>query len=1003
MKKRILCLLLAAVMVFAMASVGFAAAPAAGLPNFKKVDTYTDGYFPDVTTGHWYYYNVKASYEMGLMLGKTVNGKTVFAAADSVSIAETIALAARIHSIYHTGSAGFVQGAPWYQVYVDYAVANGIIEAGEYSNYTAKATRAQFSTIMAASVPESALQPINDVDAGEVHDLPHDTAYAKTAYLLYNAGIITGTDSYGTFKANAAIRRDEAVTIVTRIVDPSLRKSFEPAAVQRAAVESVEVSGYRSTRHMLTDVSGKVLECYHWKEYAVGQGERLRVTFYPAESCGAVVWASSNPAVASVSEYGWLEIHQQGEAEITVTAAGGAVGILKVQVPNPLPELQYALTADGKGYEITGCDPAVYAAHIPASYNGLPVVSIKGGAFKDCKNLRYFTVDPAQTTFYAEDGVVFTDRPEKTLVAFPPNYDLAGYYYVPVDTVAVADYAFAGIRSRTLNTITMQEGLKKLGDRVFFQAGWQIMIYLPESLTEIGEDLLLNQTANIPFYAYPNSVAAQYATQNKIPVGLIRPFDGKDTAVEMEEPVSLPVSEATLPNPADIVYVPAGQRYTITMYDTADVSRRYDLSDYEQTTDGEVRLMLETQWSEIIPDANGNTLADFPHQTGLYGAGYTESAAIVRAYDRLGNLVGWQKVSGDFAFSYPGAYSIGVEGGTSTVLTVLPVKPVFISGEGYCRVDPQTWIRLPDGNISQYFVVCMLYPTHTMQFAMHTNLFSSSTVDTLGTPIYRDGSSSHYGVMLFFSYDASRADQMSVNSIHFDGLECVWEDENIRCMMSGSLNITEEYGQNLSRILQQVKDTMLGTYFPESIPIRQITVDSMSSWNPNASKGNISLPADSVTELAEDVLAHEMVHAVDQQITVLAEGPYAPSPWFEGRAEYISAMIYRGDGTPGYYDWSFLSEEDRADFFHYYYYSTNRNTEYGVGHWFFWYLCKTYGEDVSVEIMSNIAALPVVEDIPSSEITPEMEEQWAQMFKKCVEDATEVGVFQNFVRDVIEK
>ena len=89
------------------------------------------------------------------------------------------------------------------------------------------------------------------------------------------------------------------------------------------------------------------------------------------------------------------------------------------------------------------------------------------------------------------------------------------------------------------------------------------------------------------------------------------------------------------------------------------------------------------------------------------------------------------------------------------------------------------------------------------------------------------------------------------------------------------------------------------------------------------------------------------------------------------------------------------------DFFHYYYYSTNRLTEYDVGYAFFYYLCKTYGDDVSAEIMASIAELPAVPE--HFEDTDATVETRAQMFKQCVEAATEVGVFQNFVRDVIEK
>ena len=194
---------------------------------------------------------------------------------------------------------------------------------------------------------------------------------------------------------------------------------------------------------------------------------------------------------------------------------------------------------------------------------------------------------------------------------------------------------------------------------------------------------------------------------------------------------------------------------------------------------------------------------------------------------------------------------------------------------------------------------------------------------------------------------------------------------------------------------------MVGTYFPADAPIGQIIIDSTSSWSPVASEGNIHLPEDVVRDFSELTIAHEMVHAIDQKIAALAHNKYAPTPWYEGRAEYLSRLILNENGAPNDFDWSFLSEEDKADFFHYYYYSTNRTTEYDVGHHFFYYLLQTYGENVSAKIMANIAALPEID--PIVQVSDEKQEEYAQMFKQCIEAATEVGVFQNFVRDVIDK
>ncbi|MBR2831334.1 MAG: S-layer homology domain-containing protein, partial [Oscillospiraceae bacterium] len=137
--KRIIAPLLILVLLMSFAPSSLAAD--GSLDNFKKVNEYTKGQFTDVKTGDWYYESVKAGYEFGLVKGTS---ESTYSPDNNITIAQSITLAARLHAIFNTGSESFVQGSPWYQVYVDYAVKNRIIGANEYSNYDAKATRAQF-------------------------------------------------------------------------------------------------------------------------------------------------------------------------------------------------------------------------------------------------------------------------------------------------------------------------------------------------------------------------------------------------------------------------------------------------------------------------------------------------------------------------------------------------------------------------------------------------------------------------------------------------------------------------------------------------------------------------------------------------------------------------------------------------------------------------------------------------------------------------------------------
>ncbi len=222
MKKRFISLCLIVVLVLGIFTTAFAAN--AGFDNFKKVNTYLEGKFSDVPTTEWFYSNVKTAFELNLVDGVSDDK---FNPRGNITIAETIVLACRLNNIYYGGSGKFTQGTPWYQVYVDYAEENGIIEPGEYPNYNKPALRSEFAKILAHSIPESAFSSINSVDFGSLPDVPSSEPNAKEIYMLYNAGVLTGSDDYGSFKPDNNIQRSEVSAIITRMAIPSMREKLE--------------------------------------------------------------------------------------------------------------------------------------------------------------------------------------------------------------------------------------------------------------------------------------------------------------------------------------------------------------------------------------------------------------------------------------------------------------------------------------------------------------------------------------------------------------------------------------------------------------------------------------------------------------------------------------------------------------------------------------------------------------------------------------------------------
>lgn len=290
-------LLAAGLAVATLVSVPAFAAETDGLEHFQPVAAYSDGLFTDLDPNGWYMENVETAYELGLMKGV---GSGSFSPDGTISLGETIALAARVHSIYETGEASFTQGSPWYQVYVDYAARNGIFTGSAATDYGAPATRSQFAAILASALPEEALEPINTVDDGMIPDVPVGAANYDAIYLLYRAGVLTGSDGKGTYNPQTTIGRSSVAALVTRMVKPELRQSIT------LIYDGPEIP----LSHHISSVSKNIL--------TVGETVQIHVDYYPANTTvRTVTYTSSKPEVASVSSSGLITALSPGSTDIT--------------------------------------------------------------------------------------------------------------------------------------------------------------------------------------------------------------------------------------------------------------------------------------------------------------------------------------------------------------------------------------------------------------------------------------------------------------------------------------------------------------------------------------------------------------------------------------------------------------------------------------------------------------------------------------------------------------
>ena len=145
------------------------------MTNFQKTATYNNQ-FSDVSASYWATPSIKLCYEYGFMKGTTPKQ---FSPTGALTVAEAIVMADRLHEIYTTGQSTLTNGEPWYQTYVDYAIENGIVQAGDFTSYTAKATRGQMAYLFSRALPASVLPAINNVQT-----LPDVTGSISTSQIF---------------------------------------------------------------------------------------------------------------------------------------------------------------------------------------------------------------------------------------------------------------------------------------------------------------------------------------------------------------------------------------------------------------------------------------------------------------------------------------------------------------------------------------------------------------------------------------------------------------------------------------------------------------------------------------------------------------------------------------------------------------------------------------------------------------------------------------------------
>lgn len=179
--------------------------------------------FADVEESAWYGTEqegvLRDAVELGLFHGV---GGDRFSPDRALTLAETVKLAAVVRSTYCGDGHRFDQaaGTHWYDTYLDYAVAQGILTREQFPELDRTATRSEAAFLLFHALPETELPQRSTLSPP---DVTLEAPYYYEISRLYQAGVLSGSDGNGTFHGGSTLTRAQAAAIAVRLVLPERR------------------------------------------------------------------------------------------------------------------------------------------------------------------------------------------------------------------------------------------------------------------------------------------------------------------------------------------------------------------------------------------------------------------------------------------------------------------------------------------------------------------------------------------------------------------------------------------------------------------------------------------------------------------------------------------------------------------------------------------------------------------------------------------------------------
>ena len=338
---------------------------ASGMGAFVLPDPLPEIPFTDVKENQWYFPYVRCAYALDLVSGVS---SQYFDPNGFVQLSQAAAVAVRIYEKYY-GLPDQSQGydSPWYSYYMDRAREYGILpETLDTASPTRHANREELAAIVCGALPETELAPLKEVQT--LPDYGLGDLYWSQVRSLYEAGVLTGQDAYGTFQPNSLVRRSELATLLTRLVLPQERSDTPLEAFPYKDIETI---------HYGTSSQGRNLTAYRF-----GSGSNVMVLTFGIHGFedsfdrdGQLLVDTAN-ALRRELEDRFDELVRAGDWTVYVLPSLNPDGLAEGWTNNGPGRCTIAsLDADGnrreKGVDLNRCFPHNYSPQYSArNYNG---------------------------------------------------------------------------------------------------------------------------------------------------------------------------------------------------------------------------------------------------------------------------------------------------------------------------------------------------------------------------------------------------------------------------------------------------------------------------------------------------------------------------------------------------------------------------------------------------------------------------------------------------------